>query len=728
MPIEESERQDAAARLRRLLRPTSIVVAGGNDAAEVIRQCRAIGYEGSLAAIHPHREAIAGVHCVRSVAELAQVPDAAFLAVPPAATVQLVGQLAQRGCGGAVCYASGFAEIGGAGAALQARLVQAAGAMPLLGPNGYGFVNYLDGVALWPDRHGGRRLTHGERGVALLTQSGNIALNLTMQRRHLPLAAVFALGNAAALHFHTLLDALSADERISAIGLHIEGLADVPAFAEAALRALDRGVAIVAIKTGASQLGAKLAASHTDALAGRDVLFDALFDRVGIARVHDLAEWIEALKLLHAGGPLHGSRVAAMSCSGGEASLVADLGAKAGIEFPPPDAASASRLNEVLGHKVPPGNPLDYHTYIWGDEAALTACFAAMADLPVDLALLVLDFPVRDEVAEDEQVMGWDESLRAFIAALKDRPAVRGAVVSSLAEGMPAAQAQRLLAAGIAPLQGLREAVIAIRAAARIGQRRSAPRPLTLWRTSAGPTSAPASETLDEAAGKALLAAHGVAVPEGCVIDAATSADRMADLLAAAGRIGYPVVLKAVSAQVLHKTEHGAVELNLGSATDLRAAADRLASHPRWLVERMVTGAVAELIAGITRDPKMGLALTIGMGGVCVEVLDDTATLLLPVQAQDVEAALRGLRGFALLNGYRGRPRASMAEIVQALMAIARCAQALGDRCSRIEVNPLIVLADGAVAADTVAILGVYDGGRGCESALGDDGDDGDEG
>jgi acyl-CoA synthetase (NDP forming) len=701
MPIEEDD--DAPARLPRLLRPASIVVAGGNDAAEVIRQCRAIGYEGSLAAIHPHREAIEGVRCVRSVAKLAQVPDAAFLAVPPAATVQLVSQLAQRGCGGVVCYASGFAEIGGEGVALQARLVQAAGAMPLLGPNGYGFLNYLDGVALWPDRHGGRRLTPGERGVALLAQSGNIALNLTMQRRHLPLAAVFALGNAAALHFHTLIDALTADDRISAIGLHIEGLTDVPAFAEAALRALDRGVPIVAIKTGASQLGAKLAASHTDALAGRDVLFDALFDRVGIARVHDLAEWIEALKLLHAGGPLHGSRVAAMSCSGGEASLVADLGAKSGIEFPPVDAASASRLNEVLGDKVPPGNPLDYHTYIWGDEPALAACFAAMADLPVDLALLVLDFPVRDEVAADERLVGWDESLRAFVAALKDRPAVRGAVVSSLAEGMPAAQAQQLLAAGIAPLQGLREAVIAIRAAARIGQRHNVPRPPALWRTSATPMREETIETLDEAAGKALLAAYGVAVPEGCVIDAATSADRIADLLAAAERIGYPVVLKAVSAQMLHKTEHGAVELNLRDAAELRAAADCLAGHPRWLVERMITGTVAELIVGITRDPQMGLSLTIGMGGVWVEVLDDTATLLLPVQAQEVEDALRGLHGFRLLDGYRGRARASVAGIVDAVMAVARCAEALGDSVGQIEVNPLMVLEDGAVAADVVA-------------------------
>ena len=181
---------DRTAALRRLFSPRHIAVFGGNAAAEAIRQCRKLGFAGEIWPVHPRKESVEGLACFADVASLPEAPDASFIAVPREATVDIVGQLAKRGAGGAICYASGFAEVGGVGLALQQQLVDNAGAMALVGPNCYGMLNYLDGVALWPDQHGGERI---KRGVALITHSGNIGLNLTMQRRAMPGSSAFGM-------------------------------------------------------------------------------------------------------------------------------------------------------------------------------------------------------------------------------------------------------------------------------------------------------------------------------------------------------------------------------------------------------------------------------------------------------------------------------------------------------------------------------------------------------
>ena len=240
--------------LRRLFSPRSIAVFGGGAAAEVVRQCQKLGFDGDIWPVHPRREELEGLPCYPSVAALPAPPDASFIAVPREGTVQIVSELAQRGAGGVVCYASGFAEVGGVGVDLQHQLVKAAGDTALLGPNCYGMLNYLDGVALWPDQHGGERV---QRGVAIVTQSGNIGLNLTMQRRGLPLAYLITVGNKAGASIEQCVDALLQDDRVTAIGLHIEGLDDVAAFSRVALKALRLKVPLVALKSGSSVLGAQ---------------------------------------------------------------------------------------------------------------------------------------------------------------------------------------------------------------------------------------------------------------------------------------------------------------------------------------------------------------------------------------------------------------------------------------------------------------------------------------
>ena len=267
-----SDPSDAA--LLRLFSPRHIAVFGGAAAAEAVRQCRSLGFGGSVWPVHPRHDAIEGLRCYRDVASLPEPPDASFIAVPREATVEVVGQLAARGAGGVVCYASGFAETGAEGRLWQRRLVQSAGAMALVGPNCYGMLNYLDGVALWPDQHGGERVA---RGVAIVSQSGNIALNLTMQRRNLPLAYLITVGNKAGVGIEDIVAALLRDKRVSAIGLHIEGLDDVAAFSNVALQALEQGVPLVALKDGSSALGEDTKIRQSGSLEGFDAMYDGLF-------------------------------------------------------------------------------------------------------------------------------------------------------------------------------------------------------------------------------------------------------------------------------------------------------------------------------------------------------------------------------------------------------------------------------------------------------------------
>ena len=254
--------------LARTLNPRSIALFGTGPAQSVIEQCRKLGYTGELWPVHPSRRTLAGVKCFQTVADLPHPPDAAFVAVNRHATIEVIAQLAKIGTGGAVCYASGFSESGTHsgidGVALQEQLKNAAGEMPILGPNCYGYINALDGIALWPDQHGCKPLTSG---AAIVSQSGNVGLNLTLQQRGLDLAYLVTVGNQATAGVEECLEVFIDDSRVTAIGLFIEAIVDPIRFAKLALKAGQRNLRIVALQTGRSDAGAMIAASHTASLA-----------------------------------------------------------------------------------------------------------------------------------------------------------------------------------------------------------------------------------------------------------------------------------------------------------------------------------------------------------------------------------------------------------------------------------------------------------------------------
>jgi len=681
--------------LERLLRPKSIAVFGGGPAAAVVAQCDRMGFAGELWPVHPSKDEIGGRRAYRSVAALPGTPDAAFVAVNRHLTVEVVRALAAAGAGGAVCYASGFREAEGedaAGDGLQSDLVAAAGAMPILGPNCYGMINYGDGALLWPDQHGGRRLLEGETGVAIVTQSSNIAINMTMQRRGLPLAYVVTAGNQAQTGLSEIALGLLDDPRVTALGLHIEGFDSLRGLEALAARARELKKPVVAMKVGRSAQARAATLSHTASLAGSDAAAAAFLRRLGIARLDSVPAFLETLKLLHVTGPLDGFAISSMSCSGGEASVMADAAEGRRVTYRALAPAQAKAVKATLGPLVTVANPLDYHTFIWADEPAMTATFSAMVAGGFDLNLLVLDFPRADRCSDAD----WWPTVRAFETALT-RERAKGVIVASLPENLPEDHAAALLARGMAPLCGIDEALAAAEAAAAIGEAwRQAPPPPVVTASNAA---VHAQETLDEAAAKALLARHGVPVPAG---RRAKDAD---DAVAAAAELGYPVALKALG--LAHKTEAGAVRLHLATPEALRAAAGDLATLGHGLyVERMVVAPLAELLVGITRDPPFGLVMTLGSGGELVEILRDTATLPLPAARGEIEAALAGLRAAPLLAGYRGRPRGDLAAAVAAIEAVQRLALAEAATIVELEINPLIVSAEGrgTFAADALVV------------------------
>jgi acyl-CoA synthetase (NDP forming) len=681
------------------LRPRSIaVIGGGFFGSNVVKQSRKMGFAGDIWPVHPSKTEIEGTAAYSSLADLPGAPDAAFVAVNRHHTIEAVRELARMRAGGAVCFASGFREAAAEDAnagGLQDLLVEAAGEMPLIGPNCYGLINYADGALLWPDQHGGRKLAEGERGVAIITQSSNIAINMTMQRRGLPLAYVMTAGNQAQTGLSELALGMIEDSRVSALGLHIEGFDSVAGFERLAQRARELRKPVVAMKVGRSEQARAATISHTASLAGSDAASSAFLRRLGIARVDTIASFLETLKFLHVIGPLYDFRMSSMSCSGGEASIMADSVIGRRIHFPELSPAHREEVRTTLGPMVAVANPLDYHTFIWNNEPAMTRTFTAMVAGRFDLNMLVLDFPRVDRCTDTD----WWPTVHAFEKAIEANGAA-GAIVASIPENLPEAYCGRLIARGIAPLCGVTEAIDAAEAAATIGEN---------WK---GPQSEPVGQafdahlvekassfrTLNEAEAKSMLAAKGLRVPEGRVVNSPAEAAE------AAVQLGYPVALKALG--VAHKTEMNALQLNLRDETAVRTAAADLEKIGTGLyVERMIEGAIGELIIGVTGNPLFGPVMTIGTGGVLVELLQDSKTLLLPASRDEIHSALRGLKLFPLLSGYRGRQAGDLDAAVEMISMASSFACEYASKLVELDINPLIICAKGAFAADALMVV-----------------------
>ncbi len=656
--------------LDRLLSPATVALVGGDPAVAAAGQNRILGFEGEVWLVNTGGRTVDGAVTFGSVADLPGPPDAALVAVGRDRVPAVVKELADLGAGGVVVYTAGFAEADERGRSLQEEVLSAAGTMPVIGPNCHGFLNALTGAALWPDVQGCHRV---DRGVAIVTQSGNLAINLTMQQRALPEAMVVTLGNQAAVTVEDVVEWLLSEPRVTAIGLHIEGLRD-PMRLGGLVSRTDKPV--IALKSGRTDQGAAIARTHTASMAGASSAYDALFARYGVSQVETVPELLSTLAVLHHHGRLPGPSLVSMSCSGGEAGLVADRSMHHDVRFPdfPPDVAE--RLDTILDGKVAITNPFDYHTFIWGDRQRMTACFTEALAAPVDAGMLILDFP-----APGLDDRGWWPTLESWIDAAQatSRPTL---VASTLPENLPVRVADRLGQAGIPVAGGIDEALAALAAAAlprAKGAGHSAAPPFTGTR-----------RRLDDLEARARLAER-ITVP-------AHRPSPIADAARVADALGYPVAVKAMGLD--HKSELGGVSVGLRSPDEVDKAATGMASlGTTVLIERQITGIEAELVVAVRREPPVGWLVTLGAGGVLVEVLDDVAVGLAPLSKEDVMSMLDGLRISRLLDGHRGRIAVDRSVVAAGVVGIVEAALSHDDTVE-LEVNPLAVTTDGAWALD----------------------------
>ena len=684
------------ADLARLLSPRSIAIFGGAWADNVVKQLQKAHFAGDIWPLHPSRDDVRGNRCYRSLEELPGIPDACFIGVNRDLTIEVVAKLAAIGAGGAVCFASGFleseADLAG-GAALQEQLLVAAGEMPILGPNCYGLLNYLDNVPLWPDEHGGVVV---ERGVAIIAQSSNIAISLTMQRRGVPLAFLATAGNQAQTDAATIAETLLQDERISVVGFYLEGFGNIRSLEHLAARARKLGKPLVVLKSGCTAASQHAAMSHTASLAGSQAAGEALLRRLGIVEVEHLDVFLETLKVLHFAGPLKSNSITSVSCSGGEAGLMADASDDLNLRYDEFSTRQKAELAECLGPKVSVANPLDYHTYIWGDVPAMTRCFTAVCSGSAALNVFVYDIP-RDDTCDPS---AWHCVLECLeeVKKLGTGPI---AVLSSITDNMSEGLARQLQDLGCVPLAGMRMGLAAVAAAATAGEylrSEREPQQLLLVPDSCDKEGAN-DELLGEYDAKLALAAHGLKVPP------SASLDRLEQVSTAASQVSYPCVLKAQG--LAHKSEHAAVILNIHSAQELIAHAtdmdQRLHTELQgFLVESMVSDVIAELLIGVTRDATGLLVLTIGLGGTLTELIRDTHSLLLPCEESEILEALTSLKLYPLLQGYRGGAVADMNAVVAAILSVCDFAENNTSQVLEVEINPLLVREHDAVAADAL--------------------------
>ena len=669
------------SRLSRLFSPKSVAVVGGGVwCRSVIEQLIKIGYKGTIFPVHPFKEEILGIKSFKDLEDIPAIIDATFIGVNRNITIEVVKQLNSLNAGGAVCFASGFLEAEGdkqGSGELQKSLIEAAADMPILGPNCYGFINYLDHAALWPDQHGG---TTVDKGVAILTQSSNIAINITMQTRGLPISYIMSVGNQASLGFSEIGMYLMSDPRVSALGLHIEGIGDLKAFEELTTKARKLGKPIVALKVGKSAEARRAAQSHTASLAGDAQSAKSLFKRLGIAEVDRLEVLIDTLKIFHSYGPLSSKNVRSLSCSGGEASLVSDLAQAYGIQFPKLEKENISELRSVLGEMVALSNPLDYHTYIWGDIDAMASTFIAMMRQHNGITIIIVDFP-RDDNCDPS---AWNCVITAAKMAKKseNKPL---ALVSTLSENIPEHVSFELLESNIITLHGLDTALAAISASSS-NQTLAPPKPIFL----SYPTGK--SILVDEYDAKKSLEKYGLKLPE-------TAKCLQSDAHLVSDQIGYPVVIKALGSA--HKSELGEVFLNLENQKSVKEALRKI-SKKHVIVEKMIGDAVVELLVGIVHDPAHGMLLTVGAGGVLTEILSDTSSILLPFSKIELLDCFNQLKISKIAKGYRGALGVDKNKIIDAIMKIQDFVLDNRDKLFEIEINPLIVTTSEVIVADAL--------------------------
>ena len=698
--------------IARLLQPRRVAVIGASsDATKTaglpVRFLRKHNFPGDIYPVNPRIAEIDGLRCYPDIAALPQAPDVALVLLGAARAHEAVKALAVRGTAAAIVVASGFSETGADGVRRQQQLREAAGPMRILGPNTIGLVNVTDSLTLSVSSV--LEMDHFPvGGIGVASQSGGVLGSLLSRAaaRGIGLSKLVSTGNEVDLELADFVDHLADDPDTKVIALYIESVRNATKFRAAALKAARAGKPIVAYKVGRSEAGAAAAASHTGALAGSDRMYDALFADVGVIRAESFSELLDIPAALATGRVPKGRRVAILTSTGGAGTLIADSLNVAGLETPRPDAATAARLSALL-----PGdfasldrNPIDV-TLAGLQPNVLRGCIEALQDSPTYDSFVII---VGSSGVAQPSLMA--DAIGACLTR-SDKP-----VIAYVSPHAPAA-ASLLTARGVPAFAAPESCAVALAGMLRTAGWKP---PVDGGRLPTGVSPSIGKNlddlpvgSLDEAQAKALFTRFGMP----CVAETIVTSGKDAESAALA--FARPVALKILTGEITHKSDVGGVAINVAP----EAIAARLAEMKqtvaartghtvsRFLVQEMVPPGGVELILGLKRDA-LGTAILLGLGGVTAELYDDTALALLPpVGGLTREAALalvHKLKAWPLLDGYRGRPKADVAALADAIVAFAGMADELGNRLVEAEINPLFVLpaGQGVRAADGVAVLG----------------------
>ncbi|MFF8607735.1 acetate--CoA ligase family protein [Streptomyces sp. NPDC015346] len=687
--------------LDRFFRPESVAVVGASDTegrpnTGITRQLLAWAERvgARVVPVHPSRTSVFGIDCVPSVGALTEPVDLAVLLV--ADPLPVIEELAATKVRFAVAFASGFAETGEAGAAAQERLAAAVrrSGIRLLGPNTNlnafeRFREDLDGPA-----------------IALITQSGHQGRPVhTLQELGVRLSHWAPTGNEADLETADFLSYFSQLPEVGAIACYVEGLKDGRSFLLAADRAARRGVPVVAVKVGRTEAGARTAASHTGKLTGADQVVDAAMRQFGVIRVDGLDELQDTATLLARARKPVAEGVVVYSISGGTGAHFADLATAAGLTLPTLPEDKQAELHQWIPPYLDVSNPVDNGGHPVGDWRGRKIIDAILADPSVGVLICPITGPfppMSDRLAQD--LVDAAEATDKLVCVVWGSPV-----------GTEAAYRETLLGSSrVATFRTFSNCIGAVKAyldhhrftTAYRSPFDEAPRTPSPSFRKAQALMRPGLQ-LSEHAAKQLLRAYGIRVPREQLVTSAAAAVR------AAGLVGYPVVMKASGAQLAHKSELGLVKVGLTSASQVRDAYRELTDIARYegvdldgvLVCQMV-GRGVEMVVGVTRDPLFGPTVTVGLGGILVEVLNDTAVRVPPFGEPQARDMLAELRGRALLDGVRGAPPADVDALVEVVLRVQRMALELDGDLAELDINPLMVLerGQGAVALDALAV------------------------
>jgi acyl-CoA synthetase (NDP forming) len=691
--------------LEPLVRPRSVAIVGAS--ADVRRTAgkpavylKKHGFPGRVCLVNPRYSEITGLPCVPRVADLPEVPDVGLVLLGAEAAIEAVRQLAELGVPAAIVLAGGFAEIDATGAQRQARLLDAAGDMRLLGPNTIGMVNVADQTAL--SASGALELERLAPGrVAIVSQSGGMlgALLSRGASRGMGFSRLISTGNEADVDVCDAIEYLLDDDATRVIGLYLESVRRPGRFRELAGRAAERGKPLVVFKIGRSEAGAQSATSHTGAVAGTDRMYDALFKQTGAVRVETLDGLLDAAAGLVFDRQLRGRRLGILTSTGGGGSLVAEACGLRGFEVPAPDAATSERLRAALSGEsaMADRNPIDLTLANLRSETYRETVSALVESASYDAVVVVVGSsgledpslaaaPVRDaSLASEKPVVVYvNPSAMNIVSYLNGV----GVPAFFTAEGCATALAALADASGGTP------------PVASAGTR------LVRGARAAGDAGRARVRMLNEAEALGLFADHGVAAAAHVVARTPREAAALSRSLA-----GKRLVVKILSGSVAHKSDVGGVRVGV-APRDVEAVCEEVRERvgaervDGWLVQEQVSGGT-ELLLGVIRDAQLGLAVVLGAGGIATEVFGDRTVRLLPLGPSDARAMLGELKCRVLLEGFRGQPPGDVDALAAAIEHFGQMALALGERLLEAEINPLFVLprGGGVVAADGLVVL-----------------------